>query len=183
MKPEDRDEARRLAALNVLWNLLAGAKNKADAVVWRAVGGPEAEDFLHALETGGQHPLLQKWEELKATVAANRPAPSLLDRNTRRLAVLMVDTLVRADLGKEAARRRAAKAVQRVLATATPRAIKHWQHNYSISADDEGLIAQAIERCGHDHDGLVDHFAGLIRWADNPIAAWTTVRRIPPDGQ
>ena len=111
MKPEDRDEARRLAALAVLWELLAAAKEKIDVVDWRAEGGPEAEAFLHALETGGQHPLLRKWEELKATVAANRPVPDPLDLNARRLVVLLVEALHRAGLGKRDARKRAAKAL------------------------------------------------------------------------
>ena len=152
LKPEDREELRRLAPPRVLWGFVAAAKEKLDAVVWRAMGGPETEDFLHALETGGQHPLLQQWERLKATVTANRPAPGLLEQNTRRLAVLMVESLVRAGLGKDAARRRAAEAVERLFPTTTKRTIKHWQRNYSIRAEDEGQIAKAIERHGHNHD-------------------------------
>lgn len=160
--------------------LLAAKDQAADVVVWREHGGPEAEDFLHALETGGAHPLLQRWQDLKATAAANRPVASLLDQNTRRIAILMVESLVRAGLGKDAARKRAAEALQRVLPTTTKRTIKYWQGNYSITVDDEPLIAQAIEHHGHDHDRLVGWFVDLIDWADNPVAAWTAVRRIPP---
>jgi hypothetical protein len=183
MKPEDRDEARRLVVLALLRNLLAAARKKVDVVVWRALGGPEAEDFMHALETGGAHPLLEKWRELRRTIAANRPAASLLDQNTRHNVILLVEALQRAGLGKDAARRRAAEALQRVLPTTTKRTIKYWQGNYSITVDGEQLIARAIEQHGHDHDRLVGWFLGLIDWADTPVAAWTAVRRIPPDGQ
>jgi hypothetical protein len=182
MRGEDRDELRRLAALSMLWGLLAAAKEKADVVTWRREGGPEATDFLRALETGAPHPLLLKWQELKATVAANRPVPSLREQNTRRLAVLMVETLVRTGLGKEPARRRAAKAVEHLFPTTNKRTIKCWQRNYSIGADDERLIAMAIERHGHDHDRLVANFAGLIDWTDNPVVAWNITRRPPPGG-
>ena len=57
MKPEDRDEVRRLAALRAFsGRCCCGEGPSADVVVWRDDGGPEAEDFLHALETGGHIP-------------------------------------------------------------------------------------------------------------------------------
>jgi hypothetical protein len=108
MKPEDREEARQLAALSVLWQLLAAAKAQTDVVDWRGNGGPEAEVFLDALQTGKSHPLLRRWKELNAIVAANRPAPDPLDLNARRLTVLMVETLSRAGLSKTKAREKAA---------------------------------------------------------------------------
>jgi hypothetical protein len=184
MKPEDRDQARGLAALNFLRHLLAAAEQQLDVVTWRRQGGPEAEDFLHAVESGGQHWVLRRWETLKATVAGNRPVAGLLDRNTRRMAILLAESLVRAGLGKDAARKRTAEAVKSLLPETTKRTIKYWQGNYLIQVEDEGLIAQAIERQGHDPDRLVGHFVGLIQWVDNPLAAWTTVRRrLPPAGQ
>lgn len=87
LKPEDRDRLRELATLKVLWELLAAAKKNLDIVTWRREGFPEAEDFLHALESGGLHPLLEKWQELRRTIAANRPVPDPLDSNARRLTV------------------------------------------------------------------------------------------------
>src|SRR3954464_3395358 len=115
MTPSERDEVRRRAPLSVFWQLLDAAKKQVDVVAWRRMGGPEAADFLHALETGRQHPWLDRWLELRRTVAANRPVPSLLDQNARRLTVLLCVALVRAGLGKDAARRRAAEAVKHLL--------------------------------------------------------------------
>jgi hypothetical protein len=172
MKPEDlkdRDEVRRLAALAVLWELLAAAK-KVDAVTWRRMGGPEAEAFLHALESGGQHPLLRRWEELKATVAANRPAPDPLDRRARQLTVLMVETLVRAGMGKDAALKWAAAAVKSTF-PASKDAIRSWQRAYpTVTSDDEKLIAGAINRYGADHRHIAGWFVGLIRIVIDPVA-------------
>jgi hypothetical protein len=183
LKPEDRDEIRRRAARSMLYRAVINEKNRTSVMDWRRDGGPESEDFMHALETGGQHPLLETWQELRRTVAANRPVPSLLDQNTRRLAVLMVASHVRAGLGKDAARKRAAKAVEHLLPGTTKRTIKYWEANYSVTADDESLIAQAIEHCGHDHDRLDGWFAVQINWADNPVPAWIMSRRLPPAGQ
>jgi hypothetical protein len=180
MKPEDRDKACRLFVLVLLRNLLVATRKKVDVVTWRALGGLEAEDFLDALETGRRHPLLTKWEELKATVAVNRSAPSQPDQNTRHTAIVMAEALHRAGLGKEAARKRAAKAVQGVFPTTTKRTIKYWQSKYSITVDGEQLIARAIEHHGHDHDRLVDHFVAYIDFWDNPVAA-LEILRLNPD--
>ena len=163
--------------------MLDAAKEQVDPIRWRGEGGPELEDFLHALESGGQHPLLKRWENLKATAVANRPAASLLDQITRHLAVLMVESLVRAGLGKGAARRRASEELQRVLPGATTRAIKYWQNHHVLTADDERLIAQAIEHHGHDLDHLAGSLRDLILYWDNPIVAWSAIRPIPPGGQ
>jgi hypothetical protein len=170
MKPEERDEVRRLAPLSVLWQLLDAARTKVDVVSWRAEGGPETEAFLHALETGGQHPLLRRWEDLKATVAANRPAPDPLDLNARRLVVLLTETLHRAGLGKRDARKRVAKALNQVFPATTDQ-IRYWQDSYPLSAyDDEKLIAGAITRYGDDHRHIVGWFVELIRLAVDPVA-------------
>jgi hypothetical protein len=176
MKPEDREQWRELGTLKVLWELVDDAKKKVDVVTWRAVGGPEAEDFLHALETGRQHPLLTKWEELKATVAANRSAPDLVEQSARRSAVLMCEAVHRAGLGKNAARRRAAKALQGVF-PATIDQIRYWQYIYPLAAGDEKLIAGAINRYGTDHRHIAGWFAGLIQIAVDPAAA-RSARRI-----
>ena len=176
MKPEDRERWRELAPPKVLWKLLDDAKKKVDVVTWRSEGGPEAEDFLHALETGRQHPLLTKWEELKATVAANRSAPDLVEQGARRSVVRMCEALHRAGLSKRDARKRATKALHGVF-PATTEQIRYWQQEYPISADDEKLIAGALNRYTDDHRHIAGWFAGLIRLAVDPVAA-RTARRI-----
>jgi hypothetical protein len=174
MKREDRAELRRLAA--ALWQFLHAAKQKADVVTWRKDGGPEAEAFLVALDSGGSHPLLEKWRELRRTVAANRPAPDQLDLKARRLTVLMVETLCRAGLGKGTARKRAAEAVNPIFPT-THRAIGGWQSAYpKVTPVDEKLIAGAIEHHGHDHERIVGWFVGLIRLAIDPFAIQSAER-------
>jgi nucleotide-binding universal stress UspA family protein len=174
MKPEDRERWRELGTLKVLWGLVATAETRTDPVTWRAEGGPEAKDFLDALETGRQHPLLTKWEELKATVG--RPAPSLLDRSVRYTVVLMVEALHRAGLGKGAARKRAAEALRDVFPEATFEAIRHWQTTFPPVPDDEPRIAGALKRHGHDHKQIIGSFVGLIRFAVDPVVARTTRR-------
>jgi hypothetical protein len=170
MKPQDRKEARRLGARSVLTQLVAAAKNKVDVVTWLRVGGPDAEAFLHALETGGTHPWLEQWQALRATTAANRPGPDPFERNARRLIVLLTEALHRTGLNKRAARERAAKAVHGVF-SATTEQIRYWQQEYpTISADDEKLIVGAIERYSDDHRHIVGWFVDLIRLAVDPTA-------------
>jgi hypothetical protein len=176
MKPEDRERWRELATRKVLWELLDAAKKRVDVVTWRAEGGPEAEDFLDALESGRAHPLLRKWEEKKATAAANRPAPSLLDQSARRSVVLMCEALHRVGLSKTAARKRATKALQGVF-PATIGQIRYWQDSYPLVVADEKRIASAINQFGTDHRHIAGWFAGLIRLAVDPLAA-RTARRI-----
>jgi hypothetical protein len=176
MKPEDRERWRELAPLSVLWQLLDAKKKEVDVVTWRAVGGPETEDFLDALESGRAHPLLRKWEEKKATVAANRPAPSLVDQSARYTVVLMVKALHRAGLGKGAARKRAAAALRDEFPEATCDAIRHWQTTFPPVPDDEPRIVVALKRCGHDHGRIAERFVGLVRLAIDPVAARTARR-------
>jgi hypothetical protein len=144
LKPEDRDRLRELATLKVLWELLAAGKKNLDIVTWRREGFPEAEDFLHALESGGLHPLLEKWQELRRTIAANRPVPDPLDSNARRLTVLLAETLSRTGLGEGEAREKTAEAVRRIFPKKAKRrkgrpsilvdidddAIRYWQSAY-----------------------------------------------------
>ena len=170
MKPEDRDEARRLVALAVLSESLIRAKAQTDLVDWRAKGGPEAEAFLHALDTGGSHPLLEKWRERRRTDAANRPAPDPLDLNARRLVVLLTETLHRAGLTKRDARKRAVKSLHGVFPTTIDK-IRYWQSGYPpFTPDDERLIAAAINRFGDDHRHIAGWFVGLISLAIDPFA-------------
>jgi hypothetical protein len=179
MTPEDREEGRRLAAMYFLWQTLIATKEKSDPVAWHAVGGPEAEAFLHALESGGQHPVLRRWEKLMQTVAANRPAPDLTQQKFRRNVVLMVEALYRAGLKpKEDARKRAVKALRHAFPSINSASIKYFQANYSLTSEDKWLIAQAIARHGHDFGGLANWFIGLIRLVVDPGAMRGVFRRI-----
>jgi hypothetical protein len=177
MKPEDRDEARRLAALSMLEQSLANMRKQLSLLDWRADGGPEAEAFLHALKTGGSHPVLEKWQELRRTDAAHRPAPDPSDLNVRRLVILMVEALsrTRTRLGKGAARKQAATAVRQVF-PATADAIRGWQDIYSLTPDDEKWIADALKRCGDDHSLIKDWFVKQIELVVDPAAAYVTRR-------
>jgi hypothetical protein len=183
MESEDKAKLCALMTKKFLHGVLKATKEqtKTNPLRWRSEGGPEFEDFVHAIETGGSHPLLEEWQTHRTK---NRPGPGLLDQNVRRNVVLMVEALHRAGLGPDAARKRASKTLSRVLPEATPRAIKYWQAGYVFSLDDERLIAQAIERYGHDLDRLAGWLSGLICYADNPIMAWSLLRRqLPPAGQ
>ena len=157
----------------MLWDLLAAKKNEVNVVTWRGEGYPEAEDFLDALVTGRDHPLLRNWEELKATVAANRSAPDLGELRARRSVVRMCESLHRAGLSKRDARKRATKALQGVF-PATINQIRYWQAIYPlVPADDETLIAGAINRFGVDHRKIAGWFVGLIQFVIDPAVART----------
>ena len=91
LKPEER-RLRELAALKVLWELLDAAKKQGRRRSWRARGWSRGRGFSARARNRRAASLAGKWEDLKATVAANRPAPGLLDQNARRLAVLMVES-------------------------------------------------------------------------------------------
>jgi hypothetical protein len=167
MKPKDTQ-----LALAVLGELVDAASKRIDVLAWRAMGGPEAVDFLHALQTGGSHPLLEKWREQRAGFT-HRPVPGLLDRSARYTVVLMVEALNRAGLGRGIARKRAAKALADVFPEATSDAIKYWQTTFPPVPAEEPRIAGAIERHGHDHGQIIGFFIGLIRFTVNPVAART----------
>jgi hypothetical protein len=177
MKPEDQDELRAQLALAVLGELVIAAKKRTNVLTWRVKGGPEAEDFLEALVTGGSHALLEKWKEQRA-INRNRPPAGALDRTARYTAVVMVKALHRAGLGWGIARKRAAEALADVFPEATADAIKYWQTTFPPVPDDEPRIAGAIERHGHDHGQIIVFFIGLIRFTVNPVAA-RTARYIP----
>jgi hypothetical protein len=95
---KDIERAHALLARKFLWELLATAKTQVDVATWCKEGGLEAEDLLDAIDSGRPHPLLRSWEESKATatVAANRPRPSLRELHARHLAVLLCAALERA---------------------------------------------------------------------------------------
>jgi hypothetical protein len=171
----------------MLVRLLVNEKERATAIDWRADGGPETEAFLHALETGGSDPLLEKWQELRRT-DANHPVPDPIEQEARRLVVLLAEALCRTGLGKGEAREQAAEAVKRIFPKKPKRrkgqpsisvdidadAIRFWQSAYPpFTPDDEKLIAQAINR---DHRYIVGWFVKRIELVIDPAAALVTRR-------
>jgi hypothetical protein len=117
---EDVDILRALLATQTLWEAVSNAKASAGAATWYATGGPEAEDFLDAIDHGGTHPLLQLWVKRKATVNAHRPGPGLRERDARKLVVLMCATLERTGIGKREVRERVAKRLGKEKIFSTP---------------------------------------------------------------
>jgi hypothetical protein len=144
---KDIEKARALLALKCLWELLATAKTKTqvDVATWCKEGGLEAEDLLDAIESGRPHPLLRSWEECKATVAANRPRPSLRELRARRFVVLLCIALERdAGLGKRQARQQVSRllASQSELFAQPPsdHALERWQRaGPALTPEDERL--------------------------------------------
>jgi hypothetical protein len=176
MDKTNREKSREVFARKMLWQLVTAAKAQVHVVTWRAEGGPEVEDFMDALESGRPHPLLLKWEQLKGTSAANRPAPSQLDLIARRNVVLMCEALYRADLRpKTAVRKLAAETVKELFSDGpTAGVIRNWWDAYPpFTPGDEALIASAIKQYGRDHKRIAGWFAGLGLIATDPVAART----------
>jgi hypothetical protein len=185
-RKDQEDEARTLRAVACLWELLREARNR-DLVRYRELGGLDAEEFLHAVDTGGQHPLLRKWEKDKAQ---NRFPPSLHEVNGRRLAMLLRLALERDGVGKSEARKMVAAALQQMgpqiglaaASTARPRGldekrapsvrrIEHWEENLRppLGPQDEAVIKAALERCGGNRKLLVRRFLGLVEFLRKPL--------------
>ena len=150
---EDIEEERARLARKCLRELLDAAKQQVDVATWRKEGGLEAEDLLDAIDSGRPHPLLRSWEERKATVAANRPAPSRRELHARRLSVLLCTALERAGLDKQQAR----KQVSRLLASEpglfshppSDHALERWQRaETALTPADECVIANATAKGG-----------------------------------
>jgi hypothetical protein len=169
------ERARALHALSCLMQLVVRARAQTDIVTWQKVGGLEAENFLDALERGLPHPLLAAWEDVRA--GNNRFAPSLRERQFRRLAVLLSVALHTGGLGKLAARKRTVKAFKHLMAIASHRAVERWELGLDppLDAKDQKVIKAAVERCGPDPEALVRHFAGFVRFPQLGIDP-----RLPP---
>ena len=172
MDKTNQDKLRELMARKMLWELISAAKAQVHVVTWRHKGGPELEDFADALETGRPHPLLLRWEQLRGSSAANRPAPSHLDLIARRDVVLMCEALTRAGLKpKLAVRQLAIRTVKGLFPeTPTDAAVRWWWELHSLTPGDEMLIASAIERSGGNHKQIAGRFAALARFALDPTA-------------
>ena len=170
---KDIEKARALLARKFLWELLAAAKQQVDVATWCKEGGLEAEDLLDAIDSGRPHPLLRSWEERKATVAANRPAPSRRELHARHLAVLLCAALERAGLGKRQARQQVSRllASQSGLFAQPPsdHALERWQRaGPALTPEDECVIANAMAKGGPRE--IKAYFVGLLHFALNPLA-------------
>jgi hypothetical protein len=166
------EEARGQLTLACLLQLTIAAKKQTDVVTWRRAGGFELEDFVDALERGGRHPLLQKWEKRKAENASDRLSPTMRGMHARRLAVLMSMALQRTKvMGATKARRRAAEALAEIDVFATPVTVKHWEQRLDppFAEEDERVIANALARCGENTQALTDHFIGLVQFAGTSL--------------
>jgi hypothetical protein len=179
---DHQSEARALRAIACLFTLLDEAL-KRDHVAWRELGGFEAQDLLRALETGGSHPLLRQWEQLKAGPAANRPAPAPSEQSARRFIVLLRIALERAGMGKTEAREHIASAIRRHgrqvgLPTTTGEAIRHWERDLAPppGPQDDAVINTALDRCGNDAAQLTRHFLGFVEFARKPLPTWARWR-------
>jgi hypothetical protein len=170
---EDVDIFRALLASQTLWEAVSKAKASVDAATWYAIGGPEAEDFLDAIDHGGSHLLLRLWGERKATVKAHRPGPGLRERDARRLVVLMCATLEGAGISKREVRERVAKHLkkEKVFSTApSAHAIELWQSAFPPHGPAAAqVIAGAIAHCGPSDKQIVRYFMKLMRVALDPF--------------
>src|SRR5262245_9997787 len=145
---EQIEKARAELAAKCLRELVVAAEKRTDPATWALSGGHEAEDFLECIENGRWHPLLRIWNERNATVAANRPAPTMLDLIARRFIIILCAALERTGLRKGEARKFAAEAVA-VQGNAFPdlpsaETIHRWQRNQPpLTAVDERWITTA----------------------------------------
>src|SRR5262245_22917245 len=172
---DDLEQARGLRAANCLCRMLAAAKAQLGAVDWYALGLAEAEAALEAWQTGGQHGFFDIWERRRGEMGRNRPAPSATELRARRMVILFCIALERGGLNRRAARKFAARELERTNVFATtpsPRAIEHWQADQPPPTPaEEQLLATAIASCGVDQPHhLARYFVGLAHLVHNPAA-------------
>lgn len=157
------DNARADKAFVCLYNLTTAAKNQADTATWLNEGGRDLEDFVDALRTGADHPILRRWKARRAT---HRQPPDTRAQHTRRLVHLMCIALTRAQLREGGVHKFAAKKLAQVLPDVSDDAIRQWERGEApLTEADEQAIANAIERCGPDHERLAIYFVKLIQVA------------------
>lgn len=161
------DDARATKAMSCLYHLMTIARNQIDIGTWIRKGGLDLEDLHDALSTGGSHPVLKRWKQRRT---ANRPPPDARDQHTRRLIYYLLIALCRAGLTKTAARAMVSKALARDMPT-SEQTLEHWEREERplTAAEDEHIVAAALDRCGHDHELLVLHFVGLIQARRDPF--------------
>jgi hypothetical protein len=164
--------AQRVAAC--FWQLLAAARSQIDGVNWHQLGLHEAEAAMQAWERGEQHAFFRTWEARKATVGANRPAPTAVELEARRWVLLMCRALERTGLGRKEAREFAAKELQRIDLYSRPltaRMIERWdgQQPLKLTPKDEQVLATGIAVCGRGAPHkLALYFVGLLHLVLDP---------------
>jgi hypothetical protein len=159
------DEARALLTISCLSAMVSVAKQQADLVTWREVGGLEAEEFVDSLQRGYHHPALQRWQRLKA---ANHPAPTSRELRVRSLVASLCTCLERIGLSKRQAHRLVAERLNLLVPGITKHSIDHWTRN-NAQPWAERVIQSAL-RCGKTPEKVVDYFIGLIRFRRDPFA-------------
>jgi hypothetical protein len=172
---DDLERARGLRAAACFWQMLAAAKTQLDAVDWYAFGLAEVEAALEAWQTGGHHGFFRIWQERKATVGGNRPAPPAHELRARRMVILFCIALERGGLNRRAARKFAARELERAgvfAAAPSHHTIEHWQREQPpLTAADEQMLATAIACCGISQPHhLARYFVGLAHLVHNPTA-------------
>ena len=138
---------------------------------------------MSASTTGRWHPLLKRWKERKATVAANRQTPTTRELLARRLVVLAVIALERTESfdTKDEAREAVAKAAARLFENPpSAETIHHWHRALEppVGPKDEKVLAEGIARA-KDREALIIHFVGLAHMVMTP-APFLDVRDPPP---
>jgi hypothetical protein len=181
VRPVGPNEATSIRAETVkffLSQLVVRMKAELDPASFLNIGGAEIEMFVAALLSGGLHPALTEWEDIKNY--SGRPLPSMREQNARRLVILMCVALERAGLKKRAAR----KSAEGKLATAhvfdkppSHRTIEYWQgeRDPALTPQDELLAATGFTIAGGDPQKIALYFIGLAHLALNPTA--TAVRQ------
>jgi hypothetical protein len=171
------ERARGLRAASCFWQMLAAAKEQVGgAANWYGLGLAEAEAALEAWQHGTPHGFFRIWEERKATVGANRPAPLAHEREARRLVCLMCTALERTGLNRRGARKFTARELERAgvfVNAPSHRTLEHWQSEQPapLSPQDELMLATAIATAGLGNPHrLAKYFIGLAHLVFNPAA-------------
>jgi hypothetical protein len=169
------ERARGLRAASCFWQMLAAAKEQVGgAENWYGLGLAEAEAALEAWQNGTPHGFFLTWEERRATVGANRPAPLAHEREARRLVCLMCTALERTGLNRRGARKFAAKELERAgvfAGSPSHRTLEYWQADLTVTPSDELVLATAIATAGLGHpERLAKYFIGLAHLVFNPAA-------------
>jgi hypothetical protein len=162
-----RTKGRAIMTLKLLWQLMKAARDQVDPVTWIKEGGLDAEEFLECLETGRWHPLLKRWDVMKGTDAANRPAPTSRERAARRAVVLAVIGLRQVTSMKgDEARRTVAAAMPRLFdKPPSAETIHHWER-------ETGSGCRAGRRMSARRSTAPSVVRGMTAMPDLDIAHW-----------
>jgi hypothetical protein len=161
-----RTRGRAIMTLKLLWQLMKAARDQAGPVIWLNEGGLDAEEFLECLETGRPHPLLRRWQVMKGTTAANRPAPTSRERAARRIVVLAVIGLQRVAsmTGKEARLTVAAAMPKLFEEPPSDETIHYWERQRdppTTTPAEETFLAMVIANSNADPAKVVERVLDL----------------------